>query len=176
MAVNLLSRLDARDRALFDRWMLTRSTVTRPAWVAITHLGGVWCSGAAAALPLLAASTTVHAAAVRALLGLVISHGIVQVLKRNVLRARPTERLGCEPMVRVPDAFSFPSGHATASMAVCFAYAVACPVLAIPLLALAAAVGFSRVGLAVHYPGDVLAGQAIAIAVDLVVILVTRPV
>jgi len=176
MATSLLSRLDARDRALFDRWILAPSTVTRPAWVAITHLGGVWCSAAAAAVPLLSASSAVHAAAIRALLGLVLSHAIVQVLKRNVLRARPTERLGCEPLVRVPDAFSFPSGHATASMAVCFAYAVAFPALAIPLLALAAAVGFSRVGLAVHYPGDVLAGQAIAIATDLLVMLVTRPV
>src|SRR5271168_1305583 len=123
MGSTLLSRLDARDRALFDRWMLTRSTASRHAWVAVTHLGGVWCSVAAAVLPLPIASAGVRAAAVRALLGLVLSHGVVQVLKRNILRERPSQRLGCETMVTVPDEFSFPSGHATAAMAVCFVYA-----------------------------------------------------
>jgi undecaprenyl-diphosphatase len=176
MGSTLLSRLDARDRALFDRWMITRSTASRHAWVAVTHLGGVWCSVAAAVLPLLATSAGARAAAARALLGLILSHGVVQVLKRNILRERPSQRLGCETMVNVPDEFSFPSGHATAAMAVCFAYAVAFPVLAVPLLALAAAVGFSRVCLGVHYPSDVFAGQAIAVVTDVVVILLMRPI
>jgi undecaprenyl-diphosphatase len=101
---------------------------------------------------------------------------VVQVLKRNILRERPSERLGCETLVAVPDEFSFPSGHATAAMAVCFIYAMAFPVLALPILALAGAVGFSRVRLGVHYPGDVLAGQAIAVATDVMVLLVMRPI
>jgi undecaprenyl-diphosphatase len=55
-------------------------------------------------------------------------------------------------------------------MAVAFVYAVAFPALAAPLLMLAAAVGVSRVCLRVHYPGDVLAGQAIAILTALCVL------
>jgi undecaprenyl-diphosphatase len=66
-------------------------------------------------------------------------------------------------LVREPDCFSFPSGHATASMSVALAYGLALPVLAGPLLILALLVGFSRVRLGVHYPSDVLAGQMIAL-------------
>ncbi len=168
MGSSLLARLDARDRALFARWTVDRGAIAgaRRAWVALTHLGGVWCTVAAATLPILAGGT-IRVAALRALLGLVVSHVIVQIIKRHVLRERPS--LAYEAWVAIPDAFSFPSGHATAAMAVAFAYAVAFPSIALPLVLIAAAVGFSRVVLRVHYPGDVLAGQAIAIVTDLVV-------
>jgi undecaprenyl-diphosphatase len=169
MATSLLQRLDARDRALFDRWTIDRSTASRRAWIILTHMGGLWCSVAAATVPLLIASTVLRAAAFRAFLGLAVSHVVVQILKRNVLRVRPTEELGHESLVHVPDEFSFPSGHATAAMAVALAYAMTFPMLALPLVALATLVGFSRVCLGVHYPSDVLAGQTIAIVTDLIV-------
>ena len=169
MATSLLQRLDARDRALFDRWTIDRSTASRRAWIILTHMGGLWCSVAAATVPLLVASTVLRAAAFRAFLGLAVSHVVVQILKRNVLRVRPTEELGHESLVHVPDEFSFPSGHATAAMAVALAYAMAFPMLALPLVALATLVGFSRVCLGVHYPSDVLVGQTIAIVTDLIV-------
>ena len=174
MATSLLQRLDARDRALFDRWTIDRSTTGRRVWIALTHMGGLWCSVAAATVPLLAVSPALRAAAFRAFLGLAISHVIVQILKRNVLRVRPTEELGHESLVRVPDEFSFPSGHATAAMAVALAYAMAFPMLALPLVALATLVGFSRVCLGVHYPSDVLVGQTIAIVTDLIVFAAVR--
>ena len=48
-------------------------------------------------------------------------------------------------------------------------YALAWPGLAAALLPAAVLVGFSRVRLGVHYPGDVLVGQLIAIATALIV-------
>jgi undecaprenyl-diphosphatase len=48
-------------------------------------------------------------------------------------------------------------------MSVAFIYASAFPSLALPLVALAVGVGMSRVFLGVHYPGDVLIGQVIAV-------------
>jgi undecaprenyl-diphosphatase len=166
MATSLLARLSARDRALFDRWTIGQTAGDRRAWVALTQLGGVWCIMALAGLPLLTIGP-LHATAVRAALGLALSHAIVQIIKRSVLRERPRDAV--ESLVPIPDEFSFPSGHAAAAMALAFAYAIAYPAWALPLLIVAAAVGFSRVRLGVHYPGDVLVGQAIAVGIALLV-------
>ena len=73
--------------------------------------------------------------------------------------------------VREPDRFSFPSGHAAAAMSVALGYGVAFPALAVPLLVLALLVGFSRVRLGAHFPGDVLAGQGLALGAGALVLL-----
>jgi undecaprenyl-diphosphatase len=135
----------------------------RAAWTGITHLGGTGLSLLAAGLPLLACCA-LHEAAKIALATVVVSHLVVQVIKRTVVRGRPFMVDGCVSLVRVPDKFSFPSGHATASMAVAVTYAVAFPLWAGPLLFIAFLVGFSRIRLGVHYPSDVLVGQLIAVA------------
>ncbi len=49
-------------------------------------------------------------------------------------------------------------------MAVAASFAFIVPALALPLLCLAVLIGFSRVVVGVHYPGDVLVGQALALA------------
>jgi membrane-associated phospholipid phosphatase len=84
------------------------------------------------------------------------------------------------PALYPAESRSFPSGHATSSMA----FAAAAVTLAWPtrrrwiVAALAAAftvlVGLSRVALAVHYPSDVLGGWALAIACVALVRLALR--
>lgn len=130
--------------------------------------GGLLLPIAAGPAPVLAsalpwfACCALHQASRQALATLIGSHLIVQLLKRTIVRDRPAEVCELEATVREPDRYSFPSGHATASMAVALAYGAAFPTFAAPLLLLAILVGFSRIRLGVHYPSDVLAGQLIA--------------
>ncbi|MBX3173315.1 MAG: phosphatase PAP2 family protein [Gemmatimonadaceae bacterium] len=169
----MLTRLDARDRALFLRWVIGEQTpkrVTR-AWRLLTHVGGARMTILAVLLPMLFAPAGLQLVAIKAAWALTLSHLIVQVIKRNVLRERPSVRVIGSTHVVVPDKFSFPSGHSCSVMSVAFVYAAAFPVLSWPLLLLSALVGWSRVRLGVHYPGDVLAGQAIAIATGIAVLL-----
>lgn len=163
MSPTLLARLDARDRALFARWAFASAPQrwVRLAWRALTQLGGTQCSVAAAALPLLSHGP-LTAGAHLAVATLVVSHLLVQLIKRTVGRPRPS-RLGFHSLIAEPDRFSFPSGHSAAAMSVAFAYTTAFPIAGVVLIPLAFAVGLSRVCLGVHYPGDVLMGQLIAL-------------
>jgi undecaprenyl-diphosphatase len=159
-----LTRLDARDRALFTRLCLPAGGARsrRAFWMFVTHAGGARASISVCLLSVLV-PTVPWQVAWRTLLLLGLSHLLVQVVKRSVGRPRPTERVPLAALIEVPDRFSFPSGHACAAMAVAIGYASAFPSLTVPLLALALVVGASRVVLGVHYPGDVVVGQAIAL-------------
>ncbi|MGH7656121.1 MAG: phosphatase PAP2 family protein [Gemmatimonadaceae bacterium] len=167
----LLHRLDDRDRALYLRWVIDESTsrATLFFWTFLTHMGGVTACVIFALVPLLTAEGQFKVAAVQAAWSLSISLLIVQAIKRLVVRTRPTERALIEAHVHVPDRFSFPSGHAAASMSVAFIHAATFHSLGWPLLAIAVLIGMSRVRLGVHYPGDVLVGQLIAIATGVAV-------
>ncbi|NOT09349.1 MAG: phosphatase PAP2 family protein [Gemmatimonadales bacterium] len=161
IGVRLVDRLDARDR----EWLLHLSLSAgagawrRRAWVAITHTGGTIAMIGSVVVPLLLEPWP-RAISWRAGFALLVSHIIIQAVKRIVHRERPP----VAAVIACPDRFSFPSGHATSSLAVALSYGFAFPSLAGPLVGFGMLIGWSRVVLGVHYPGDVLVGQLIAVA------------
>ncbi|MFI5312424.1 MAG: phosphatase PAP2 family protein [Gemmatimonadales bacterium] len=166
-----LDRLASRDLALFVRWALgdSPSSASLFVWTSLTHAGGIAASVSFALVPLMLSDGRLRVAALQACVALAVSQLLVQMMKRTMVRTRPHERSSTRTHVVVPDRFSFPSGHAAAAMSVAFIHATAFPFLAPLLLALAVLIGLSRVRLGVHFPGDVLVGQLVAIATGIVV-------
>jgi len=67
--------------------------------------------------------------------------------------------------VQMPTSTSFPSGHSASGFAFAAGVAEAMPALGVPLRGLATVVAYSRVHSGVHYPGDVIVGSLVGMAV-----------
>ncbi len=68
-----------------------------------------------------------------------------------------------KPLVSVPNSGAFPSGHTSAAFACATVLAWASPRLRVPLFVLAAAIGWSRIYVGVHWPLDVLGGAVLGV-------------
>ena len=90
-------------------------------------------------------------------------------LKSAVRRKRPTDEVPEERRLVKPESYSFPSGHTASAAAFSGVVGRAYPKLWLPINALAAMVGFSRVYTGVHFPGDVLGGWIVGRGVAFVV-------
>lgn len=157
-------RLHSHDeRALHALVMRRRPRLDRATRV-ITHLGDAAVTIPLALAMLLSSLGQAEDAGLRAAFALVVSHAVVQLLKRTVTRGRPTMPAGFAALVAAPDRFSFPSGHAASSLSVALGLAVLLPPpLGAAVMAVALIVGASRCYLGVHYPGDVVVGWMLAL-------------
>lgn len=146
-----------------------------PAWIdrslrLVTHAGGATAT-VSLCIVLLLIPATRHLGAVAGSANL-ISHLLVQALKRTVVRRRPTITLPhIAALTPFPDHFSFPSGHSCSAMAVAIPILLEEPLAGLPLLMLALAVGISRFYLRVHYVTDVVVGQMLGVTTALLVVL-----
>jgi undecaprenyl-diphosphatase len=108
-------------------------------------------------------------AAVSGLASVAVTATVVNVAVKPLARRRRPDRAAqdvpAERQGRMPGSRSFPSGHTAAAVAFASGAGRFVPAAGIPLHALAALVGYSRVHTGVHYPGDVFAGSLIGLVV-----------
>jgi len=84
------------------------------------------------------------------------------VVKKSVRRNRPPDALpNFQSIIQASDKFSFPSGHTSAAFLMATLCSLYFPWTAWVMFPWACTVGWSRVMLGVHFPGDTLAGAAI---------------
>jgi undecaprenyl-diphosphatase len=97
---------------------------------------------------------------------ILLAESVSGALKEGIERDRPpVADPNPDTLVKLPETFSFPSGHATVAFACATVLAMAVPRLRWPLYALAALIAFSRVYVGVHFPLDVLAGAVLGVGI-----------
>jgi undecaprenyl-diphosphatase len=140
-----------------DRWLRRLSTYANNGrlWLAIAAVLGL-------------RKGPLRRGAIRGIGSMAVSSALVNiVLKRIFGRVRPDlENLQSHRRLRrEPSTLSFPSGHSSSAAAFVTGLAMESPLAGAALAPVALGVGYSRVHVGVHYPGDVVAGLAVGGAV-----------
>ena len=155
-------RASTRSSAAFPRRRPTAGCAACPP--SPTTAGSGWSSASCSP----SARGPLRRGAIRGLGSLAFSSGLVNVvLKRIFGRVRPDlENLQAHRRLRrEPGTLSFPSGHSSSAAAFVTGVAMESPLVGAALAPVALGVGYSRVHVGVHYPGDVVAGLAVGGAV-----------
>lgn len=101
------------------------------------------------------------------LIPILVTAIITVFLKMVIHRAAPVPFVQPWPELRVfPKTFAFPSGHSSRAFALVTALGIKFDRWKIPLIIGAILVGFSRIYIGVHYPGDVLAGAILGAGIS----------
>ncbi|MEA9986507.1 MULTISPECIES: phosphatase PAP2 family protein [Subtercola] len=105
-------------------------------------------------------------------LAVVVAHGLSIVIKRIVRRPRPGASGGPVTVyATAPSKLSFPSSHASSTMAAAVVFTAFVPWLWPAAVIVVLFMGVSRVILGMHYPTDVLAGYLIGLIVGVPTVL-----
>ena len=164
MSTWILAHLHRHDERMLHAFVSRRHPRLDRLMRALTHLGDAAVTIGITLLLLAGVVPGGAGVGAYAAFTLVGSHLCVQLIKRTVTRARPCLPIGVTALVQPPDRFSFPSGHAAASLSVALAVAMVLPGPAAAIvLVTGLVVGLSRCYLGVHYPGDVAAGWSLAL-------------
>ncbi len=165
-----LAEVDALDRAVYaavarastpslDRAMRILSRSANYSRLSIASAGVLALGGGA----------TGRRAAASGLTAVAATSAVANLAVKPLGRRRRPDRAGARVPrarhVRMPATRSFPSGHTAAAAAFATGAGQVMPAASVPLHALAALVGYSRVHTGVHYPGDVVAGWLLGVVV-----------
>lgn len=164
MMVQLVLWLENGDRRFFQLLNTRMRCSFLNQWMPrITHLGGAVFSIGLFML-LFVLNLVESEIIVNGSISLILSHILVQVLKKSFSRRRPYMREKLANTIGCPlHDYSFPSGHSTAIFSWTTTISFAIPLLALFLIFLAVCVGLSRIYLGHHYPLDVGVGALIGV-------------
>jgi undecaprenyl-diphosphatase len=99
-----------------------------------------------------------------------VASGLASLLKLIVGSSRPSD----PGLVSIPHSHSFPSGHTTTAFAAATVLSALVPRGAPAFYVLAAAIGYSRVYVGVHWPLDVIAGAVLGVVIALLLLAIVR--
>jgi membrane-associated phospholipid phosphatase len=160
-------RIAALDRAAVSRLARVNSPALDRAMPALSELanhGKLWF--ALGACLQATGNRRAGRAARRGLVSLAAASATANIIGKGLSsRRRPDAEIpAARRLAHAPWTSSFPSGHAASAAAFATGATIEMPELGAGVIALAVAVGASRVVTGVHYPSDVLAGFAIGAA------------
>jgi undecaprenyl-diphosphatase len=104
------------------------------------------------------------------LLAVAAADGLASLLKWIVGSNRPSDH----GLVAIPHSHAFPSGHAATAFAGATVLSALVPRAAPAFYVLAAAIGYSRLYVGVHWPLDVFAGAMLGVATALLLLAAVR--
>ncbi len=156
--VDLLKTINRGSMPAWDSGMKGLSASTYP--VAAISPFAIWTHG------YLKKDKELMRSGCKSAIALCLAMGISTGLKYGIQRERPYARYPADITARDhSETYSFPSGHSTAAFATATALSFTYKkwYIAVPAYAYAGFVGYSRMRLGMHYPGDVLGSMAIGI-------------
>lgn len=149
-----------------SRWPAVRTCV-----VVINGLGDGWIYALAALAVVARMGQAAGRVVATAAAAAAVSHLIYAVVKRRTKRLRPFERdASIEPVARILDRYSFPSGHCMTVTAVAVPIIDAIPVWWPAAVLIWMLVALCRLLAGHHYPSDLAAGALIGLLVSVPVV------
>jgi undecaprenyl-diphosphatase len=124
----------------------------------LNNHGEVWI--ALAIVLMISKDTRIRRLGVSVLIGLALTEILGnQMIKNFIARPRPIgDEFSFDFIIKLPESYSFPSGHTSTSFAVAGAFLFSKARYKYWVLILASLIAFSRIYLHVHYPSDIIGG------------------
>jgi undecaprenyl-diphosphatase len=163
IAAGLICWATGLDGTLHDVLRFSLTSSARSSLVHLTTIGGLLVMGPTALVVIgLLAWRKRGEAALWLLATIVSGRLIVEGVKPLIARPRPPQADWLDPV----SSWSFPSSHSAGTMLTCVGIALIVGTRSALAVAIAFAVliGWTRLALGVHWPGDVLAGWGFALA------------